>query len=53
MDENYDGYYNDKPTDDNAQNKDGFDPELIKRIVLISGGALCIVIVAIILLLLL
>jgi hypothetical protein len=53
MDENYDGYYDDKPTDDNAQNKDGLDPELIKRIVFISGGALLIVIFAIILLLLL
>ena len=53
MDENYDGYYDDKPTDDNAQNKDSFDPELIKRIVFISGGALLIVIFAIILLLLL
>ena len=53
MDENYDGYYDDKPTDDNAQNKDSFDPELIKHIVFISGGALLIVIFAIILLLLL
>ena len=49
MDENYDGYYDDKPTEDNAQDKEILDPELIKRIVLISGGALAFVILIIIL----
>jgi hypothetical protein len=49
MDENYDGYYDDKPTEDNAQDKEILDPELIKRIVFISGGALAFVILIIIL----
>ena len=53
MDEDYDGYYDDKPTDDNAQNRDVFEPELIKRVALISGGAIIIVIFAIILMFLL
>ena len=50
MDENYDGYYDDKPTDDNEQNRETFEPELIKRIAFISGGAVVIIILAIILL---
>ena len=49
MDENYDGYYDDTPTDDNAQNKEGLDPELTKRIVLISGGALVVIVLAFVL----
>jgi hypothetical protein len=48
MDENYDGYYEDRPTDDNAQNKESFDPELIKRIALIAGGAVLLMILSII-----
>jgi len=47
-DENYDGYYNDRPTDDNAQNKESVDPELIKRIAFIAGGAVLLVIISII-----
>ncbi|MCL2775202.1 MAG: hypothetical protein FWD71_17915 [Oscillospiraceae bacterium] len=38
MDENYDGYYDDRPTEDNEQNKDAIDPELIKRVAFILGG---------------
>jgi uncharacterized Zn finger protein (UPF0148 family) len=56
MDINYDGYYDDKPTDDgNRQDKDreSLEPELIKRIVIISGGAVIIIIFAIILMFLL
>jgi hypothetical protein len=53
MDENYDGYYDDKPTEDNGQNKDTLDPELIKRIIFIAGGSIIIVIFSIILLYLL
>ena len=49
MDENYDGYYDDKPTEDNAQDKEILDPELIKRIAFISGGTLAVVILIIIL----
>ena len=49
MDENYDGYYDDRPTDDNAQNKESFDPGLLKRIALIAGGAVVLVILSIIL----
>ena len=53
MDENYDGYYDDKPTDDNVQNKETVEPELIKRIAFISGGAAIVIILAIILMILL
>ena len=53
MDENYDGYYDDKPTDDNAQIKETIEPELIKRIAFISGAAAVIIILAIILMILL
>jgi len=49
VDENYDGYYDDKPTDDNSQNKETFEPELIKRIIFISCGAIIFIIFAIIL----
>lgn len=49
MDENYDGYYEDRPTDDNAQNKESFDSELLKRIAFIAGGAVILVILSIIL----
>ena len=48
-DENYDGYYDDKLTDDNEEIKEALNPELIKRIAFISGGTLIIVIFAIIL----
>ena len=47
-DENYDGYYDDRPTDDNAQNKESVDPELIKRIAFIAGGAVILVIISIV-----
>ena len=47
-DENYDGYYEDRPTDDNAQNKESYDPEMIKRIVLIAGGAVLLVVFSIV-----
>ena len=50
MDEDYDGYYDDKPTDDNRQDKENLDPELIKRVVIISCGAAALIILAIILL---
>ena len=50
MDENYDGYYDDKPTDDNEQNRETLEPELIKRIIFISGGAAVIIILAVVLL---
>ena len=49
VDENYDGYYDDKPTDDNSQNKETFEPELIKRIIFISCGAIIFIVFAIIL----
>jgi len=53
MDENYDGYYDDKPTDDNELIKDALEPELIKRIIFISAGAGGIVILAIVIMMLL
>ena len=49
MDENYDGYYKDRPTEDNAQNKESLDPELIKRIAFIAGGAVVFIVLAVIL----
>ena len=49
MDENYDGYYEDRATDDNGQHKDALEPELIKRVAFIAAGAILIVILAIIL----
>ena len=48
MDINYDGYYNDVPTDDNARTREGIDSELMKRIVMIASGALIIVAISII-----
>jgi len=48
-DENYDGYYEDRQTDDDAQIKESYDPELIKRIALIAGGAVVLVVLSIIL----
>lgn len=48
MDENYDGYYDNVPTADNGQTKEPLDPELIKRIALIAGGAVVMVILSII-----
>ena len=49
MDEDYDGYYDDKPTEDNRQDKESLEPELIKRIAIISCGAVVLIILAIIL----
>jgi uncharacterized Zn finger protein (UPF0148 family) len=47
-DENYDGYYDDVPVSDNGQRAaDKFEPELVKRIALVAGGALVIVILCV------
>lgn len=48
MDENYDGYYNDVPTDDNGYTKERLDPELIKRVILIAAGTVAIVILSVV-----
>lgn len=53
MDENYDGYYDDKPIEDEGQNKKAFDPEQIKRIVYLSCGGVIIIILAIVIMTLL
>ncbi len=53
MDENYDGYYNDVPTDDNGESKDRTDPALIKRAALVAVGALAVIILAVIIMTLL
>ncbi len=48
-DEGYDGYYDDiKPIDD-GRVREQMDPELIKRIIMLAGGAFLIVIFAVIL----
>ena len=48
MDTNYDGYYDDVPTEDSGQGSDELDPELIKRVALIAVGAIAFVILSVI-----
>lgn len=48
MDENYDGYYDDVPTGDNGQATERFEPELVKRIALVAGGAIIVVILCVV-----
>jgi len=47
MDIGYDGYYDDVVPEDNGQLKERMPPELIKRIALVSAGALFIVILSV------
>lgn len=44
----YDGYYDDIPVEDNGATKETLDPEVIKRIGFIIGGALVIVILSVV-----
>jgi hypothetical protein len=48
-DEGYDGYYDDVRPTDNGHTRDRADPELVKRIVSVTAGALTIVILSVIL----
>ena len=43
---NYDGYYDDRQTDDDGQIKDSLDPEIIKRVAFIAGGAFILIILS-------
>jgi len=47
VDDGYDGYYNDVKPIDNGRIQDRMDPELIKRIIIISAGAVVIVILSV------
>lgn len=53
MAENYDGYYDDVPPVDAGWDSGGMDPELIKRVVLLVLGAVCLIGLAIVLMTLL
>lgn len=43
----YDGYYDDVPTLDNGHEREPLDPETIKKIVMIIGGALLVISLAV------
>ena len=49
IDEGYDGYYDDVTPIDDGQIPERKDPELVKRIILIVGGALVIIILSVVL----
>lgn len=52
-DENYDGYYDNVLPDDNGQTKESLEPEMVKRIILITAGTLLLIIFSIIIMYLL
>lgn len=43
LDDGYDGYYDDVPTEDDGHIKEGVDKETVKRIIMVAAGALIIV----------
>jgi len=47
VDDGYDGYYDDVKPIDSGRIQDRMDPELIKRIIIISAGAVVIVILSV------
>ena len=49
LDDGYDGYYDDVTPIDDGRIPEQKDPELLKRIILIAGGALAIIILSVIL----
>lgn len=53
QDDGYDGYYDDVRPVDNTHEGEGLDPELIKRICMVAGGAVLIIGMAIAFMLLL
>lgn len=53
MDINYDGYYDDIQPVDAGIRREGVDPELVKRIILVILGAVGVIVLAIILMMLL
>lgn len=48
MDENYDGYYDDVPPIDAGWDSGGMDPELIKRMVILVLGTVCLIALSIV-----
>ena len=53
IDFGYDGYYNDVQPIDSGHIHDGLDPELIKRVIIISTGTVLIIILSVLLIFLL
>jgi len=53
VDDGYDGYYDDILPLDNSHENEGLDPELLKRIFMVAGGAALVIGIAIAFLLLL
>ena len=53
MDENYDGYYDDVPPIDAGWDAGGMDGTLLKRVVLLILGAVCVIVLAVVLMTLL
>ena len=53
MDENYDGYYDDVPPIDAGWDAGSMDKALVKRVVLLVVGAVCVIILSIVLMTLL
>lgn len=43
VDDGYDGYYDDVPTDDDGGGAEGIDPKLLKQVLLIALGALIVI----------
>ena len=53
VDDGYDGYYDDVQPIDSGRIHDRMDPELIKRIIIISAGAVLIIVLSVLLIFLL
>ena len=53
LEDGYDGYYDDVRPSDNGHEKERMDPELVKRVCLVAGGAVLIIGLAIVMMLLL
>lgn len=53
MDENYDGYYDDVPPIDAGWDAGSMDKALVKRVVFLVLGAVCVIILSIVLMTLL
>jgi len=47
VDDGYDGYYDDVPTEDDGHLREGLDRELVKRIIWVGAGAASVIILAI------
>ena len=52
-DDGYDGYYDDVKPLDNGHDRERMDPELVKRICMVAGGAVLVIIFSVVMMLLL